>query len=65
MCGFAGIRAIPSFGDASIDGGINSAILRYDGALEADPTSTPTPNPVEMNEADLHVSIYRSSILMY
>ncbi|KLO10959.1 laccase [Schizopora paradoxa] len=49
------IRAIPSVGNNTTDGGVNSAILRYDGAPNVDPThSFPNPNPVELNEADLH-----------
>ncbi|THH10066.1 hypothetical protein EW146_g8484 [Bondarzewia mesenterica] len=47
------IRAIPSVGDASTTGGLNSAILRYSGALLLDPISSYTPtNP--LNETNLH-----------
>ena len=35
--------------------GVNSAILRYDGALNVDPTSTGNPTN-KLNEWDLHVS---------
>ncbi|KAL5531208.1 hypothetical protein ACEPAG_4084 [Sanghuangporus baumii] len=49
------IRAIPNFPEKSnTNGGINSAILRYDGAPDQEPTTTPKANPVQMNEADLH-----------
>lgn len=38
--------------------GVNSAILRYDGAPNVDPNhSFPNPNPVQLNEADLHVRV--------
>ncbi|RDB27353.1 Laccase-1 [Hypsizygus marmoreus] len=47
------IRADPNAGDTGFDGGINSAILRYDGAEEVDPTTTSSlSNP--MAETDLH-----------
>ncbi|KAI5120437.1 hypothetical protein M0805_009899 [Coniferiporia weirii] len=49
------IRAIPSSPAGSITaGGINSAILRYDGAPISEPTTNQTANPVVMNESDLH-----------
>ncbi|PAV19621.1 laccase [Pyrrhoderma noxium] len=48
------IRAIPSSGDATTTNGRNSAILRYDGAPDATPTSTATSSPVVLNEANLH-----------
>ncbi|OCB87661.1 laccase [Sanghuangporus baumii] len=49
------IRAIPNFPENSNNnGGMNSAILRYDGAPDQEPTTTPKANPVQMNEADLH-----------
>lgn len=54
----AGIRAIPSSpGGSTTAGGINSAILRYDGAPISEPTTNQTANPVVMNESDLHVSL--------
>ena len=46
---------MPSAGNTTTTGGRNSAILRYDGAPDATPTSSATSNPVVMNEADLHV----------
>lgn len=51
-----GIRAIPSAGFNSTDGGVNSAILRYAGAPHIEPTSTSTENPVKLNEANVVVS---------
>ncbi|KAL5536674.1 LCC11_6 [Sanghuangporus sanghuang] len=52
------IRAIPNFPENSNNnGGINSAILRYDGAPDQEPTAAPKANPVQMNEADLHPGI--------
>ncbi|KLO10981.1 type-2 Cu-depleted laccase [Schizopora paradoxa] len=47
------IRAIPSTGTNTTDGGVNSAILRYDGADDCEPQSAPTPNGIVLNEADL------------
>jgi iron transport multicopper oxidase len=35
-------------------GGINSAILRYTGAPEVDPTTTQTPSVIPLNEGNLH-----------
>ncbi|PAV19798.1 laccase [Pyrrhoderma noxium] len=49
------IRALPQFpGGATTDNGFNSAILRYDGAPDAEPTSTEKTNPTLLNEAQLH-----------
>lgn len=50
------IRANPSdlLGDPGFDGGRNSAILRYAGAPNADPTTEQTPSVKPMNEVDLH-----------
>ena len=47
------IRANPSTGNRGYQGGINSAILRYEGAPEVDPTTTKTGGKNPMNEADL------------
>ena len=55
-----GIRVIPTgpeAGDTEFANGINAAILRYDGAADADPTSTDTnANGVNLVEADMSVS---------
>lgn len=51
-----GIRSIPSLGVTTTEGGRNSAILRYDGAPVAEPSTNATVNPVLLNEANLHVS---------
>nr|DAA04514.1 TPA_exp: laccase 9 [Coprinopsis cinerea okayama7\ len=52
------IRAIPNVGSNNLpnfsSGGINSAILRYAGAPNANPTSTPVTNPVALHESNLH-----------
>ncbi|KAL5513427.1 LCC11_5 [Sanghuangporus vaninii] len=49
------IRATPVRGDGNptTEGGVNSAILRYDGAPVEEPTSTPVANPVQLNEANV------------
>ncbi|KAK1221502.1 hypothetical protein PQX77_015693 [Marasmius sp. AFHP31] len=49
------IRANPEFpGTPGFDGGVNSAILRYKGAPNADPTSSDKPDPKVLQETDLH-----------
>ncbi|EJD00074.1 laccase [Fomitiporia mediterranea MF3/22] len=49
------IRAIPSSPAGSTTaGGINSAILRYDGAPSTDPATSAKTNPVVLNESNLH-----------
>ncbi|CAA7263068.1 unnamed protein product [Cyclocybe aegerita] len=52
------IRALPNIGAPGLTsgfaGGINSAILRYNGALKADPTSAQPANPKLLEEANLH-----------
>ncbi|KAG6826651.1 hypothetical protein H0H92_014978 [Tricholoma furcatifolium] len=49
------IRAIPSAPSGStIDGGLNSAILRYVGAPAIDPNTTQTPNSNPLVETNLH-----------
>ncbi|KLO10982.1 laccase [Schizopora paradoxa] len=49
------IRAIPSTGNTTTANGVNSAILRYTGAPNADPTSAsqPVANGTVLNEANL------------
>ena len=51
------IRANPDLNPLrdQFQGGVNSAILRYDGAPDQEPTTSATANPIVMNEADLHV----------
>ena len=51
-----GIRSIPSLGVTTTEGGRNSAILRYDSAPVAEPSTNATINPVLLNEVNLHVS---------
>ncbi|KAH9942363.1 laccase [Epithele typhae] len=46
------IRARPNIGTTSFDGGINSAILRYDGAPEIEPT-TESSTTMLLNQVDL------------
>jgi hypothetical protein len=52
-----GIRANPNLGPSGFDGGINSAILRYKGALHSDPVTVQSPSVIPMNEVDLHVRV--------
>ena len=47
------IRAKPSGGTTSFDGGVNSAILRYDGAAEVEPTTNQTTSTAPFDETDL------------
>nr|ALE66819.1 laccase C [Antrodiella faginea] len=47
------IRALPSTGDSSFTGNINSAILRYDGAPIAEPTASSFSNSTLLREVDL------------
>ncbi|KAH8085462.1 laccase 1 [Cristinia sonorae] len=48
------IRADPNSGNRGFDKGINSAILRYSGANETDPTTTPPSQFNLLREVDLH-----------
>ncbi|RXW17053.1 hypothetical protein EST38_g8806 [Candolleomyces aberdarensis] len=48
------VRANPNVGTTGFAGGINSAILRYVGAPNADPVSTQTPNSSPLLETNLH-----------
>ena len=51
------IRANPSFtvtNGQGFAGAINSAVLRYVGAPESDPTTSQTPSVMPLNESDLH-----------
>ncbi|KAI3615298.1 laccase [Moniliophthora roreri] len=50
------IRALPNSGPsvAGFNNGVNSAILRYKGAKEVDPTTTAANNSVMLRETDLH-----------
>jgi hypothetical protein len=52
----AGIRANPNLGDTGFTSGINSAILRYDGAANTDPTTTQSTSVAPLVETNLHVS---------
>lgn len=65
MTPFIGIRANPSVGHTSFENGINSAILRYDGAPHQEPTSTQIPSVIPLNEADLQVSVSSFSFHLY
>jgi iron transport multicopper oxidase len=51
------IRSRPNFGNASFDGGMNSAILRYQGAPQVDPTTVNTPPQNQFVENNLHALI--------
>ena len=59
-----GIRADPSIGTSGFDGGINSAILRYAGADDVDPTSNQTTSVAVLSDANLVVS-FSSSLKPY
>ncbi|RXW16493.1 hypothetical protein EST38_g9361 [Candolleomyces aberdarensis] len=48
------VRANPNIGTTGFAGGLNSAILRYVGAPNADPVSTNSPNSNPLLETDLH-----------
>ncbi|EAU92090.2 laccase 7 [Coprinopsis cinerea okayama7 len=52
------IRAIPNAGVAgltgTVDGGVNSAILRYAGAPVAEPTTEAPSNMIDLSESQLH-----------
>ncbi|KAL7283147.1 LOW QUALITY PROTEIN: hypothetical protein ACG7TL_002573 [Trametes sanguinea] len=48
------IRANPMAGTTGFEGGINSAILRYEGAPEQEPTTTPSTSTKPLKETDLH-----------
>ncbi|EAU89560.1 laccase 3 [Coprinopsis cinerea okayama7 len=48
------VRANPNLGDIGYAGGINSAILRYVGAPNAEPTTTESPSLNPLLETNLH-----------
>jgi len=48
------IRALPSTANATYDGGLNTAILRYVGASEVDPTTVNTTAENPLVETNLH-----------
>ena len=49
------VRANPNFGNVGFTNGINSAILRYDGAAVAEPAAAIPPASVTpLLETDLH-----------
>ncbi|KAI1790621.1 laccase [Ganoderma leucocontextum] len=47
------VRALPNSGTTNFDGGVNSAILRYVGATETEPTTTQTNSTAPLTETDL------------
>jgi FtsP/CotA-like multicopper oxidase with cupredoxin domain len=51
------MRSLPSLAGASFVGGTNSAILRYKGAPQADPTTVNTPALNQLIETNLHALI--------
>lgn len=51
------IRSFPNIHNASFHGGQNSAILRYNGAPVADPTTTETNSTMPFLEPNLHALI--------
>ncbi|TFY66487.1 hypothetical protein EVG20_g4598 [Dentipellis fragilis] len=48
------IRAAPNIGTQTFDGGLNSAILRYTGAPNADPNTNSRPSTRPLLETNLH-----------
>jgi iron transport multicopper oxidase len=48
------MRSLPNLTHASFEGGMNSAILRYQGAPNADPTTVYTTPEITLKETDLH-----------
>lgn len=48
------VRSVPNIGNNSFTGGINSAILRYVGAPDADPTTENTTSTQPLLETALH-----------
>ncbi|KAI6008782.1 Cupredoxin [Pisolithus orientalis] len=48
------IRFVSDFPNQTFDGGLNSAILRYNGALIQDPTTDPGPYVLPFDESALH-----------
>lgn len=48
------VRALPNSGPLDFSNGVNSAILRYTGAPDQDPTSTQTTSTNPLVETDLH-----------
>lgn len=62
----SGIRAIPSAPAGSdITGGINAAILRYDGAPVEEPTTDALTDPLILDEADLVVCSREFKALLF
>nr|WEX25378.1 laccase [Coriolopsis gallica] len=47
------IRALPNSGNRNFDGGVNSAILRYDGAAPVEPTTSQAPSTNPLVESAL------------
>ena len=48
------IRSLANIGPPGFNGGVNSAILRYVGADEVDPTTTASPSVIPLVETNLH-----------
>ncbi len=48
------VRAEPDIGPTGFEGGVNSAILRYVGAPNVEPSSTQTPSTRPLLETNLH-----------
>ena len=56
------IRANPNLGTLGFAGGINSAILRYDGANLVEPVTSQQPTQNLLKETDLHPFIPRWTV---
>lgn len=59
------IRAGPPFGFTNFTAGINSAILRYDGAAPIEPVTSQPSTQVLLNETDLHPYVPRKTVRDY
>jgi FtsP/CotA-like multicopper oxidase with cupredoxin domain len=51
------IRALPNLVNANYTGGMNSAVLRYEGASKVDPTTNTTTAQIPLEETNLHALI--------
>ncbi|OJA19190.1 hypothetical protein AZE42_10704 [Rhizopogon vesiculosus] len=51
------IRALPSTPGSSFNGGLNAAVLRYSGALVAEPSTNQTKSTMPLLETNLHALI--------
>lgn len=52
------VRALPNLGPAGFSGGVNSAVLRYNGAPDTDPIFTAGTAIKPLVETDMRVSFH-------